>query len=70
VNNKRVSKSGMEDQKDGTLLGGGSEWLKEDDSTYTKYMCIHYRDGRIDRHIMESGLSEKEYFKRRLDGSD
>ena len=51
------------------IQGGGAEWLKEEDGSYTKYMRIHYRDGRVDQHIMESGVTEKEYFQRRLDGS-
>lgn len=59
-----------DDWEDETLLGGGGEWLKESDGTYTKYMCIHYKNGRTDRHTMESDVSEKEYFKRRLDGTD
>jgi len=52
-----------------TILSGGGEWLKEKDGSYTKYMSVHYRDGRVDRHIMESGVTEKEYFKKKLDGS-
>jgi len=58
-----------DDWKDETILSGGGEWSKEENGSYTKYMRIHYRDGRVDQHIMESGVTEKEYFRRRLDGS-
>lgn len=58
-----------DDWKDETILTGGGEWCKEKDGLYTKYMSISYRNGRVDRHIMESGVTEKEYFQRRLDGS-
>jgi len=59
-----------DDWENKTILHGGGEWLKEKDGLYTKYMNIHYKDGRVDRHIMESGVTEKEYFKKKLDGSD
>ena len=59
-----------DDWKDETILSGGGEWLKESDGTYTKYMSISYKNGRVDRHTMESDVTEKEYFKRRLDGTD
>lgn len=59
-----------EDWGDESILSGGGEWLKEHNGTYSKYMSIHYRDGRVDRHIMETGVTEKEFFKRRLDGTD
>jgi hypothetical protein len=59
-----------DDWEDETILSGGGEWLKESDGTYTKYMSISYKNGRVDRHRMESGITEKEFFKRRLDGTD
>ena len=59
-----------DDWQDETILSGGGEWLKENDGTYTKYMSISYKNGRVNRHIMESGVTEKEFFKRRLDGTD
>ena len=58
-----------DDWEDETILGGGGEWLKENDGSYTKYMSIQYKNGRVDRHLMESGVTEKEFFQRRLDGS-
>lgn len=53
-----------------TILSNGGEWHKVKNGTYTKYMRIHYRDGRVDQHILESNVTEKEYFKRKLDGTD
>ena len=58
------------DWEDETILTGGGDWRKEADGTWTKSMNIHYRNGRVDTHLMESGVTEKEYFKRRLDGTD
>lgn len=58
-----------EDWQDETILSGGAEWRKEENNTYTKYMTISYKNGRSDIHLMESGVTEKEFFRRRLDGS-
>lgn len=57
-----------DDKENKTTLSG--EWVLEEDGLYYKYISIHYRHGRVDRHIMESSVTEKEYFKRRLDGTD
>lgn len=56
------------DTEDKTTLSG--EWVLENDGLWSKYISIHYRHGRVDRHTLESNVTEKEYFKRRLDGTD
>lgn len=54
----------------GTVLKeNNGEWLKELNGTYTRYLCIYYRNGRVDKHVVESCVSEKEYFRRKLNGT-
>lgn len=53
--------------KDETTLSG--EWVLEEDGLWSKYICIHHRHGRVDRHTLESNVTEKEYFRRKLDGT-
>lgn len=41
-------------------------WVREDDGTYTKMKMIYGKDMSIDWEILESDISEKEFFKRKL----
>lgn len=58
-----------DDDKVDTLYGGQYVWNKEPNGTYTCTLSIYYKNGRCDNHIMEDGVSEKEYFRRKLDGT-
>ena len=59
----------MNDEDESTTYGGHDIWNKESNGTYTRTLSIYYKNGRSDNHIMETGVSEKEYFRRRLDGT-
>ncbi len=59
----------MNDNNVGTTLSGNWGWEKQDDGTYTKSLTIYYKHGRNLHQIIEENVSEKEYFKRKLDGT-
>ena len=52
-----------------TTLGGMASWIKHTDGSYTKIMTVYYKHGKIDFQILEENVSEKDYFKRKLDGT-
>ena len=59
----------MNDTTDpGKIKSDAYEWRKEANNTYTRTMSIYYRH-RTDTHILETNITEKEYFRRRLDGT-
>ena len=58
-----------DDDNESITYGENYIWYKEANGTYTRTVSIYYKNGRQDNHIMESNVSEKEYFLRRLDGT-
>ena len=58
-----------DDNLDDTTFSGAYGWEKQSDGTYTKSLTIYYKRGRPLRQIMEENISEKEYFKRKLNGT-
>lgn len=52
-----------------TTYGGAFGWEKQSDGTYTKSLTIYYKRGRPMQQIIEENVSEKEYFKRKLNGT-
>lgn len=59
----------MNDNDLNTVYEGYFEWSQQIDGTYTKSLTIYYRYGRHQQQIIEENISEKEYFKRKLDGT-
>lgn len=60
----------MNNDEEGEILDKGRYvWNEESNGTYTKTVSIYYRHGRMDTHILEEGISQKEYFRRKLDGT-
>lgn len=58
-------------------MRGGKFWVKEKNrffskeknGTYTCVINVEYKDGTIAYEVVEERVSEKDYFKRRLDGT-
>lgn len=59
----------MNDDETGTTYGADYGWSKQENGTYTKSMIIYYKNGKNDYVVLEENVSEKEYFKRKLDGT-
>lgn len=59
----------MNDGNLDTTMGGNWGWEKQSDGTYTKSLTIYYKHGKQLQQIIEENVSEKEYFKRKLDGT-
>lgn len=59
----------MNDNELDTIYGGDYGWSKQPNGTYTKSLTIYYKHGRQLHQIIEENISEKEYFKRKLDGT-
>lgn len=52
-----------------TTLGGSISWHKEDDGTYIKVLTSLSKSGKYNYKVIEQNVNEKDYFKRRLDGT-
>jgi len=60
----------MNDWHDETIMWGGFFWEEEADGTWTKRLKVKRFSGEKIREVVEEGVSRKEYFARKLAGTE
>lgn len=59
----------MNDEDFGTTYGGNYVWERRENGMYTQTLRVYYKNGRYTDTILREDITEKEYFKFKLDGT-